>query len=517
LVDQGHRLLLYWIIAAHPLFSLNFAANLPPSEFLGSAMMMPTSSEFIDLCRSQLSILTQGLGATFSVVYLMQQLSEGSESQLVPIVADPEGAIHWQEEPLQLPAPTLSASALPLLPAAGMATEPETLSQRISAAGTHPSSSTFSNSTFSDSAFSDSARSTEAVMNQRQVMLPLVQESVMLGLLVVGRDDRGWSPGEQAQIEQIANTLTIACVLDQRYQWLESDRQQERQIQTQQLDRRDNLLHQFRNSLTALQTFGKLILKRLQPDDRNREAASSLVRETLRLRELAQQLEATTNLSTAVQETPPPLALPPASQAAPTVQSPLLMPGSLAETPLIPCSVRSVLEPLLASAVTIAQDRQLALHSLIPEQLPLVWADAQALREVLNNLIENALKYTPAGGHILVQLSLPNPKVSEAGNSPPAWMELSISDTGPGIPEPDLPHIFERRFRGVQAATDIPGTGLGLAIAKALVEQMHGEIEVQSPAQIWETLGVKTRRGTSLKLRLAIVAPDTHEIKDLAT
>jgi signal transduction histidine kinase len=475
-------------------------------------MMMPTGSEFIDLCRSQLSILTQGLGATFSVVYLMQQLGEGSESQLVPIVAYPEGAINWQAEPLQLPAPTLSASALPLLPAAGGATESETLSQWISPAGMNPS-----NSVFSDSTFPGSAQSTEAVMNQRQVMLPLVQESVMLGLLVVGRDDRGWNPGEQAQIEQIANTLAIACVLDQRYQWLESDRQQERQIQTQQLDRRDNLLHQFRNSLTALQTFGKLILKRLQPDDRNREAASSLVRETLRLRELAQQLEATTGTPTAVRENPLPLALPPASQVAPAAQSPLLMPGALAETPLIPCSVRSVLEPLLASAETIAQDRQLALHSLIPEQLPLVWADAPALREVLNNLIENALKYTPPGGHVLVHLSLPSPKASEAGNSLPLWMELAISDTGPGIPEQDLPHIFERRFRGVQSATGIPGTGLGLAIAKALVEQMHGEIEVQSPAQIWATLGVETRRGTSLKLRLAIVAPDTHEIRDLAT
>ena len=287
-------------------------------------------------------------------------------------------------------------------------------------------------------------------MAQRQIVLPLVQENVMLGLLVVGREDRGWSPGEQAQIDQIASTLAIACVLDQRYQWLESDRQHDRQIEAQQHDRLDNLLHQFRNSLTALQTFGKLILKRLQPDDRNQEAASSLVRETIRLRELAHQLEL------AVQRpAPSPLALP--GSESETDSQPLDLPlltGSLADSSLTvtPVPVRAVLEPLLASAETIAQDRHLFLHTLIPEKLPLVWAEAQALREVLNNLIENALKYTPSGGHVLVQVSLSASAANSVGGKleekAPTWLELTISDTGPGIPAQDLPHIFEAAVSG---------------------------------------------------------------------
>ncbi|NET51329.1 MAG: sensor histidine kinase, partial [Merismopedia sp. SIO2A8] len=63
---------------------------------------------------------------------------------------------------------------------------------------------------------------------------------------------------------------------------------------------------------------------------------------------------------------------------------------------------------------------------------------------------------------------------------------ITISDTGPGIPPQDLEHLFERHYRGVQASTEIPGSGLGLAIAKELIEQMHGQIEVFSPAQsIW--------------------------------
>jgi signal transduction histidine kinase len=60
---------------------------------------------------------------------------------------------------------------------------------------------------------------------------------------------------------------------------------------------------------------------------------------------------------------------------------------------------------------------------------------------------------------------------------------IAITDTGHGIPPQDLEHLFERRYRGIQANTGIPGSGLGLAIAKALIEQMQGQIEVFSPAQ----------------------------------
>jgi len=95
----------------------------------------------------------------------------------------------------------------------------------------------------------------------------------------------------------------------------------------------------------------------------------------------------------------------------------------------------------------------------------------------LSNLIDNALKYTPSGGEIDIQ-------VGEKRRTPQGELiAISISDTGPGIPSQDLEHLFERHYRGVQASSAIPGTGLGLAIAKELIEQMHGEIKVFSPAQ----------------------------------
>ncbi|MGL4619252.1 MAG: sensor histidine kinase, partial [Chroococcidiopsis sp.] len=110
----------------------------------------------------------------------------------------------------------------------------------------------------------------------------------------------------------------------------------------------------------------------------------------------------------------------------------------------------------------------------LPPNLPAVRAHLRELREVLSNLLDNAIKYTPPGGKIYVQAGL------ERDN----FQGIAISDTGVGIPPQDLERIFDRHYRGRQADSDIPGTGLGLAIAKALIEQMQGTIEVFSPA-LW--------------------------------
>ncbi|HEY9653867.1 MAG TPA: sensor histidine kinase, partial [Crinalium sp.] len=309
-------------------------------------------------------------------------------------------------------------------------------------------------------------------------------------------------------------------VLDQRDQWLEHEQRQ--QLQAQQHALLDNLLHQFRNSLTTLQTFGKLILKRLLPEDANRDVAASLVRETARLRDLAQQLEWAVAETDAMK---PPLALPPAlggrlqeqqqddvtadqhltgSRQQESQTLPLLPAADfLSRTAFVlePCPLSTALEPLLASASAIAQERSLTLLTDIPDDLPSVSASRQLLQEVLSNAIDNALKYTPAGGLVLVEAGVREGKRA---------VEIAISDTGPGIPPEDLPHIFERRYRGVQAQTAIPGSGLGLAIARALVTQMQGEIYVFSPAQInsvdQNVVAALTAhgQGTTVMVRLAI-------------
>ncbi|MGC8489496.1 MAG: sensor histidine kinase [Clostridia bacterium] len=99
-----------------------------------------------------------------------------------------------------------------------------------------------------------------------------------------------------------------------------------------------------------------------------------------------------------------------------------------------------------------------------------VRGDPERLRQVLGNFLANAIKYTPQGGRVVV-------RASRAG----AWARVSVSDTGPGIPAEDLPHLFERFYRVDRARSSrTGGSGLGLAIAKNLVERQGGRVGVDS-------------------------------------
>ncbi|MCL6751592.1 sensor histidine kinase [Nostoc sp. CCCryo 231-06] len=426
-------------------------------------MLMSASSDFLALCREQIALLTQGLGATLSIVYLTQELVEtpSDEAKLIPVVIYPETALLPPGEE------TAEATARKQLQVENVFILPNQQRRLLTAGSESPTSSP-------ESEIPDAPQphlKEEYLFSGNQIVLPLVYEGVMMGLLVTGRKDRAWNEHEESQIQRIAQTLAIACILDQRRAWFEQQLHEQQILQEKQRDLLDNLLHQFRNPLTALRTFGKLLLKRLRPADTNRNVANSIVRESDRLQELLQQFDQVIDLTEADLA---PLHLPEEVFVEATIQKdakpPLLLPGTGDKA--VDCSLANILEPLLISAKAIAQERKLKLITEIQQNSPLVRANVKALQEVLTNIIDNALKYTPTGGKILIQ----------AGQKKANFQAIVISDNGPGIPAEDLEHLGERHYRGVQAQTEIPGSGLGLAIAKQLIEQMQGEIEVFSPA-----------------------------------
>jgi signal transduction histidine kinase len=459
-------------------------------------MFIPASSEFVALCQAQVAILTQGLGAASGAVYLTEELVEGGEAKLIPVVVYPEATIEWEEDKSNLVLPGFQGKidTIPRLARALPRLLPQ-ISGNEQQVGSTPQD-----------------REDNLLRRQRQIVLPLIHESVVMGLLVTGREDRPWNERERSAIERIARTIAIAYIMDQRRVWVEQQLNQTRLFQDRQRERLDDLLHQFRNPLTAVRTLGKLILKRLLPGDKNSEAASGILRESDRLQELLQQFDASLDMK---QEELAPLTLP-AAPIAETAQSPAansLLPGNAFT--LESFLIGDVLEPLIVSAQAIAQERNLQLQSQIPTDLPQVWGNAKALREVLSNLIDNALKYTPAGGQIDIRVGETRQTLQKER------LGIAISDSGPGIPPQDLEHLFERHYRGVQASTAIPGTGLGLAIAKELVEQMQGEIEVYSPAQsLWtkqnsESATERDRdnleRGTTFVVWLTIECPKPNQ------
>jgi signal transduction histidine kinase len=125
---------------------------------------------------------------------------------------------------------------------------------------------------------------------------------------------------------------------------------------------------------------------------------------------------------------------------------------------------------LARDLVPAAADRGLTATAELPEKPITAFVDADRLQQVFHNLFENAMRYTPAGGSIVLRLT-----------AAPGEARMEVADTGIGIPEKDLPFVFERFFRSDRARRAYSGgSGLGLSIARWIVEAHKGKIAVRS-------------------------------------
>jgi len=149
---------------------------------------------------------------------------------------------------------------------------------------------------------------------------------------------------------------------------------------------------------------------------------------------------------------------------------------SLKEEPL---ELPALVERTLSMVKPMADKKRHHLITAIMPSLPPVAGDEGRLAQVLTNLLDNAIKYTPAGGTITVSATLaPSSGMSER---PAAAIDLSVADTGIGIPEQDRPRVFERFYRVDKARSrELGGTGLGLAIVKHIVEGHGGHVWVEA-------------------------------------
>jgi two-component system sensor histidine kinase BaeS len=133
-----------------------------------------------------------------------------------------------------------------------------------------------------------------------------------------------------------------------------------------------------------------------------------------------------------------------------------------------------------------ASDRGVTLALDLPPGLPEVVADRRRIAQVLGNLLTNALRHTPQGGCVTLSANAVPPPAGPAlgaaeGGTGGGMVEVTVADTGTGIPPEDLPYIFERFWRGEKSRSRAGGgIGLGLAIAKQLVEMHGGAIRVGS-------------------------------------
>jgi signal transduction histidine kinase len=135
-----------------------------------------------------------------------------------------------------------------------------------------------------------------------------------------------------------------------------------------------------------------------------------------------------------------------------------------------PIAIAGVVESCIETIRVKADQKGLSVETEIPPDLPLLHGDFRAVQEILLNLLDNAIRYSSPGGRIRIIVTVNGPDI-----------ELSVSDTGIGIPKAEQDRIFERFYRAdVARSRESGGTGLGLSIAKHLVEAHGGRIKVES-------------------------------------
>lgn len=133
-------------------------------------------------------------------------------------------------------------------------------------------------------------------------------------------------------------------------------------------------------------------------------------------------------------------------------------------------SIQELIADVLDVLHPLAQQKSITMEVTSLDGIPKVHADRDKLYEVLANLVDNAIKFTPSGGRIEIGTKVLNDRA----------IRVEVSDTGCGIPEEDLPKIFDKFYRVHSLSSNHAGAGLGLAIAKGLIELHGGTIGVES-------------------------------------
>jgi len=213
----------------------------------------------------------------------------------------------------------------------------------------------------------------------------------------------------------------------------EKDAAEERRRFLQRLD------HELKNPLTAIRT-GLANLAWLPADDERQEVLASVDAQALRLSRLASDLRKLAELEVRTLEASP-------------------------------VDVGELLQEVMAAARERPDGRQRRLSLTVPEApwpLPTVEGDPDLLFLAVHNLVDNAVKFTAPGDTVELR-----------GFEDGSRLVIEVADTGPGIPDDEVPHVWDELYRG-QGGRGIPGSGLGLALVQAIIERHGGRVALRS-------------------------------------
>ena len=211
------------------------------------------------------------------------------------------------------------------------------------------------------------------------------------------------------------------------------------------LIRRDfvaNVSHELRTPLTAIKGYAEALLDDPEDEEAQQRFLEIIHRHATRMERLVKDLLRLARLE-AGQET----------------------------VELMPCDIDGLVRGIVSDFEPQAQDKQQSLNAQVEPEAAVLVTDAAKLHDVLRNLVENAVNYTPDGGAIDILARI-------AGGR----FQITVADTGHGIAPDDLKRVFERFYRVDKSRTRPGGTGLGLSIVKHLIHVLDGEVIVENQA-----------------------------------
>jgi two-component system sensor histidine kinase BaeS len=151
---------------------------------------------------------------------------------------------------------------------------------------------------------------------------------------------------------------------------------------------------------------------------------------------------------------------------------------------LVSTDAAGLVREVVIEVAVLARNKGLSISASLPETPLHAEVDEASFRRMLVILLDNAIKYTPAGGSVTV-------RVQDDGGE----LAIAVSDTGPGIPAGELPFIFDRFWRADKVRSrDAGGTGLGLAIAREIAERHHATLSVESSLGYGSTFTIRLPR-----------------------
>jgi two-component system, OmpR family, sensor histidine kinase KdpD len=283
---------------------------------------------------------------------------------------------------------------------------------------------------------------------------------LLVGLRPVGA--LAWSPPNlspevaTAVTAQIGIVLTRAMAIEESAR-LEASRESER-LRTALID---SLTHELRTPLTAIRAAATTLTQDQGLDDPLRKELATVVDEE------SARLDALIGEAVEIAE----------------------IDANVVRVQPSPRHTRTLLEQVVAESRASLGRHQAVLMVQEPDRP--VWFDARLLGRVFRHLIENAVRYSPPDGRIVLRARRRDGRV-----------EFEVEDNGPGIDKIDLPHIFEKFYRGKQSGTRGKGTGMGLAIARAIVRAHGGDLGVESSPE----------HGSTFRFWVPLVEKDPTEL-----